>query len=176
MLRTPSNRRKKRVTQRINLIPILDGVFIFIFFLLMSSSFIKIHEIESKIPIVSTKTPPPTKKKPLALTLKLRKNTIKVYTGSPATLVKTIARDSDGEYKLESLHNHLIRIKRKHVKEKTIVLEPLFDIKYEELVKVMDAVRMFRTTDPKITAKSKDNVDIIVNELFSNIVFGNIQS
>ena len=44
MLRAPSRRQRKEPEKRLNLIPILDSVFIFIFFLLMSANFIKIFE------------------------------------------------------------------------------------------------------------------------------------
>ena len=57
MLRAPSRRKRKEPVKRLNLIPILDAVFIFIFFLLMSANFIKIYEVQSDVPIVST-TPP----------------------------------------------------------------------------------------------------------------------
>lgn len=177
MLRRPSNRRKKRPVERANLVPILDGVFILIFFLLMSTSFLKIYELESKIPITSAgDPPPPSKKQPLALTMKINRGSLDLYRGIPSQLIRSFKKISEDKYDLETLHNYLVKLKQRHKNEKTIILEPLFDIEYEQIVAIMDAVRMFRNTDPKITVKSKDNVDIIVEDLFSNIVFGNIQS
>ena len=93
----------------------------------------------------------------------------------PSYAIKSFGKIGETEYDLESLHNYLVELKSKHKKEKTIVIEPLFDVTYEQIVKIMDAVRMFRKTDPKITIL-QDGVDVFVEELFNDIIFGNIQS
>ena len=175
MLRAPSNRRKSRGSQRLNLIPILDAVFIFIFFLLFSASFIKVYEVGSNVPIVSTAKPPTSPKKPLALTLKITGSELTLYTGIPSTVIKSFGKIDETEYDLESLHNFLVELKSKYKEEKSIIIEPLYDITYEQIVKIMDAVRMFRKTDPTITIQ-KNGIDIFLEELFSDIIFGNIQS
>ena len=175
MLRAPSNRRKGKGQHRLNLIPILDAVFIFIFFLLFSASFIKIYEVGSNVPLVSTAQPPKNPKKPLALTLKITDSELTLYRGVPSSRIKSFGKIDESEYDLESLHNYLVELKAKHKKEKTIVIEPIFDVTYEQIVKIMDAVRMFRNTDPKITIQ-QDGIDVFVEELFNDIIFGNIQS
>ena len=63
-------RRRMKKPPKLNLIPILDAIFIFIFFLLMSAQFIDIYEIGSDAPITSTSSPE-NKKPPLNLTLEL---------------------------------------------------------------------------------------------------------
>ncbi|MBL6989195.1 MAG: biopolymer transporter ExbD [Bacteriovoracaceae bacterium] len=176
MYRVPSRKKKKHKISAPNLIPILDAVFIFIFFLLMSANFTKIFEISSDIPIVSNQPPPKSKKPPLALTLKLTANDIKVYTGVPSTYVKRFGRMINGQYDLLSLHDYLIKLKKRHVREKSIIVEPIVDIKYEELVKVMDSVRTLSNTDEAIYQKDKDGLDVRIKDLFSKIVFGNIGS
>ena len=65
-MRTAPKRKKKKV-ERLNLIPILDAVFIFIFFLLMSAQFLEIYQVGSDLPI-ATDAPPPKDKDPLNLT------------------------------------------------------------------------------------------------------------
>lgn len=176
MYRAPSRRMKKKEVKKPNLIPILDAVFIFIFFLLMSSSFLNIHEIQSDVPIISNKTPPKNKKPPLALTLKIRASKIQVLTGVPSRVRLNIGKNSDGDYDLIALRTYLIKLKKKHKMEKDIVFEPIVDLNYEEIVKIMDSVRILNKTDPDIWTKNKDGSDQRVKELFSNIVFGNIQS
>ena len=47
MIRAPSGRKNKKKVKPLNLIPILDSVFIFIFFLLMSANFVEFFEIQS---------------------------------------------------------------------------------------------------------------------------------
>ncbi len=176
MYRVPSRRKRKTDIEKPNLTPILDAVFIFIFFLLMSANFIKIYEIPSDVPIVSASKPPKSKKKPLALTLKIYANSLRVYKGVPSSLIKTIGKNAQGKYDLENLHNFLVQIKQRYVSEKTIILEPKIDIKYEELVKIMDSSRLLKNTDPAIYQKGEGGVEQKLRFLFGNIVFGNIQS
>jgi biopolymer transport protein ExbD len=176
MLRAPSRRKRKEPVQKLNLIPILDAVFIFIFFLLTSASFIKIYEIQSDVPIISS-APPPSKKKPLALTLKITATGISVLQGVPSKTTQTFSKRSDGEYETEKLHNYLVSIKRRYKRERSVIFEPVVNVSYEVLVKIMDSVRILRRTDPSIYLKDRKNkLEIKVNELFDKIVFGNIQS
>lgn len=177
MYNVPSRRRKgKKSLDKPNIVPILDAVFIFLFFLLMSSSFFKMFEIPSDVPIISTKKPPKKKEKPLALTLRIEKRKMRLYTGVPSRLNKTIRNLADGSYNLEELHNHLIGLKRAHPKEKDIIFEPVSNIPYEQLVKIMDSVRILRNTDESIYQKDQDGIDVKINFLFTEIIFGNIQS
>lgn len=175
MYRVPSRKSKRQTVVKPNLIPILDAVFIFIFFLLMSASFIKIYEIPSDVPLVSDQEPPPNKK-PLALTLKITDSNISVYTGIPSRAIRSFGKDSEGNYDLESLHTFIVKVKADNPTEKTAILEPLVDITYEEIVKIMDALRVVRNTDESIYVKGKDGTDEKLKTLFDNIVFGNIIS
>ena len=175
MLRAPSRRKRKEPVKRLNLIPILDAVFIFIFFLLMSANFIKIYEVQSDVPIVSS-APPKSNKKPLALTLKVTGAGLKLYTGVPSKLVKRINKTPEGEYNLEALHDFMVDIKKTNKQERSLILEPIIDIEYEALVKIMDAVRMYRNTDEKVWYQDKQGVDVQAKHLFDQIVFGNIRS
>lgn len=176
MLRAPSRRKRKEQPQRLNLIPILDAVFIFIFFLLMSANFIKIFEVQSDVPIISDSPPPPSKKKPLALTVKATSTGLNIYTGVPGNLIKKISKTSSGDYDFETLHSFMVSLKQRNKDERSVILEPLIDIEYEVIVKIMDAVRLFRNTDEKIFIKDKDGIDTPAKYLFDKIVFGNIRS
>ncbi|MCK5884114.1 MAG: biopolymer transporter ExbD [Bacteriovoracaceae bacterium] len=174
MYKTPSSRRKKRNDTKLNLAPVLDAIFIFIFFLLMSASFSKIYEIASDVPMVSN-SEPPKNHKPLALTIKVYEKGFYVYTGVPSQRIKIIPKQ-EAKYDTEGLHKFLVEIKKKNTKENSAILEPVIDITYEELVLLMDSVRMLRPTDDDIYGKDKEGIDVRIKELFSEIVFGNIQS
>ena len=176
MYHLPSRRSKKYQFKRPNLIPILDAVFIFIFFLLMSADFIKIFEIQSNVPIVSNSPPPKNKKRPLALTLRIYKDYIGIYTGVPSVRSAKITKVSKNSYDLNKLHSYLLKLKSKHINERTIIFEPIFDLKYDELVKIMDSVRLIRNTDNSIYKKDKDGNDQKIRVLFDDIVYGNIRS
>ena len=177
MLRTPSGRRnQRRPAEKINLIPILDSIFIFIFFLLMSASFLNIFEISSEAPIVSDSPPPPSKKKQLTLTIIIDSNKISVATGESGTISQSFPKISKDEYELTGLKQYLISLKKQYTKENTAILEPKIDLKYETLVKIMDTIRLLNSTDEDIYYTDKDGVSKKVETLFDNIIFGNILS
>ncbi len=175
MLRKPSRRNYRYQFKRPNLIPVLDAVFIFIFFLLLSANFMSLYEINSNVPIVSSSPPPKTKKKPLNLGLKIYKNKLKVLSGVPQKTIKTIKNIND-KYDLTTLHDFLIGIKKRNLHEKTIIFEPVTNLEYEILVMIMDSVRMLQNTDPSLFIKDKDQQDRKIFTLFDDIVFANIKS
>lgn len=174
-MHAPSKRRKRRPDDKLNLTSIMDAIFIFIFFLLMSANFIKVFEINSPIPMVSEEEPQDDKK-PLALTLNIEEDRIDIFTGVPSALYKKISRNTEGKYDLEALHQAMIELKNANPKEEAIIFMPMIDINYEELVKVMDSVRLITNTDEPIFVKGKDGIDTKITTLFSNILFGNIGS
>lgn len=173
--RTPTSRKAKKKQEGLNLIPILDAVFIFIFFLLMSTQFVKIFEIGSDIPIVSNQEPPKSKKKPLALTVAIKKRGFVVSTGIPSKVVSSIKK-LNGEYDIDTLHNFLVKLKQGNLNEEDVVLEPTTDITYDEMIRIMDAVRLLKNTDDALFKKDKDGVDVQIKTLFSKIIFGNLMS
>ena len=176
MLRSPSGRRNKRNSgSKINLIPILDSVFIFIFFLLMSASFLKVFEISSEVPIVSSSPAPKSKKKPLALTIIIERKKISVATGVPSKIRKNFTKNNQ-EYDLSALKQYLINLKKRYKSENTALFEPRFDIDYDTLVKIMDSVRILEETDEDIFYTDKDGVNRRLKTLFDNIIFTNILS
>ncbi len=176
MYNLPSRRRRKNNKRIVpNLIPVLDAVFIFIFFLLMSANFTKIFEIPSNVPMVSTEEPKKNEK-PLALTVKIKNGFIEIFTGVPSRRIHQIANVSDKIPNLDQLHSVLFNIKKSNIKEKTAILEPIVDIEYDLIIKIMDSIRLINHTDESLYRKDKDGIDTKVEELFNNIIFGNIQS
>lgn len=174
--RKPTSRHKKKKDEGINLVPILDAVFILIFFLLMSAQFVKIYEIGSNVPIISNSEPPKDKKKPLALTLTISKRGFKLASGVPSKTIKSISKTGEGKYDLIALHDYLINIKKNNLSEEVIVFEPVVDLTYEDIVKIMDSVRMLKKTDDTLFKKDKDGIDVQIKTLFSKIMFGNLMS
>lgn len=176
MYRTPSSRKRNKKENRLNLIPILDAIFIFIFFLLMSASFFKVYEIQSDVPIVSDSPPPKNQKPPLALTISIYKSKINIATGVPSRVIKSFENLSDGVYDVDGLHDYLIKLKKNHLSEKTALMEPKYNMSYDDIVKVMDAVRMFKDTDEALFEKDKNGLTVKVEKLFGNIIFSNVMS
>ncbi|MFP5457090.1 MAG: ExbD/TolR family protein [Bacteriovoracia bacterium] len=173
-MKLPSSRRKKKPQEKLNLVPIMDAVFIFIFFLLMSAQFLQVMEIGSDVPIISSAEPPKPDKDPLALQLRIEEKSLVLLKGLNAQVVGKYDRRADGSYDLETLHQKLIELKKTKVEEESIILQPEWDISYEEIIKIMDAVRLLNNTDEAIFKKGKDGLDEKVKTLFAKIIFGNL--
>ena len=176
MIKVPSSRKRRKAEEKLNLVPIMDSIFIFIFFLLMSSTFLKIYEIGSDVPIVSDAEPPKDEKDPLALSMKIDDNTITLSQGVPSKLFQTFTRTPGGEFNYAEIHQTLIEVKKKHTDENMIIFEPVGDLTYDEIVKIMDAVRMLEKTDEAIFRKNKEGLEEKVPDLFSKIIFSNLMS
>lgn len=176
MLRVPTSRKRRNPEEKLNLVPILDSVFIFIFFLLMSASFLKIYEIGSPIPLVSDQEPPKSKKVPLALTMQAETNVITLKSGVPSRVIHKFNRKPSGEFDYEEIHSALINIKKQHMDEDSIMFEPDGDLTYEEIVKIMDAIRVLNKTDEALYKTNKDGIDEKVKNLFDKIIFSNTMS
>lgn len=135
--------RKKKEAPKLNLIPILDSVFIFIFFLLLSTQFVQTHEIGTEAPSVRS-TDMPHKKDPLNLTANIDTQGIVLTTGLNDKVYRKIAMtevDDKKQYDVEKFKKTLSEIKSKHVKETSIVFKPNKKVKFEDIVALMDAAR-----------------------------------
>jgi biopolymer transport protein ExbD len=166
-------KRKNKKQQKLNLIPILDAVFIFIFFLLMSAQFLEIYEIDSDAPAVKMVDKDDKKKKePLNLTLEISKNKIKVLTGVEAKLVTSIDM-KDKEYDLEKLKKTLVDIKMKNSTESSVVLRPSENVPYEQIIKIIDTTRKLKDSEPELIVETKDGQKK-TRKLFDQIIFETI--
>lgn len=158
-------RRRMKKPPKLNLIPILDAIFIFIFFLLMSAQFIDIYEIGSDAPITSTSSPE-NKKPPLNLTLELNGEKIVVKTGLDENVYKTY-KVSD----LKNLNKGLIELKKLHPKENSAIIKPNKNFKYEKIIKVIDYTREIRETNVFVTAIDDKNRKSPSKKLFDKVIF-----
>jgi biopolymer transport protein ExbD len=160
--------RKMKKPDKINLIPILDAIFIFIFFLLMSAQFIDIYQIGSDAPISASSEKHPDKK-PLNLTIVLKGKQIIVKTGLEEKIYKT--------YKLaqlDKLNEGLIELKKQYPKEESAIIKPTQNFKYDKIIKVIDNTREIRKENVYITALDKNNRKVASKVLFEKIIFETI--
>lgn len=157
--------RKLKKPEKLNLIPILDAIFIFIFFLLMSAQFIDIYEIGSDAPITATSSPD-NKKQPLNLTIELNEEKIVVKTGMDENVYKTYKLTE-----LSSLNKGLIELKKLHPEEDSAIFKPNKEFKYEKIIKVIDHTREITEKDTYITAIDKNNRKFPSKKLFEKIIF-----
>lgn len=164
-------KKKKKQNCKPNVIPILDAVFIFIFFLLMSAQFLEIYQIGSDAPAVQTITEDnKDKRPPLNLTLVVKKSKILVQTGLEGKTLRTIGL-IDGNYDLISLNKELIEIKKKNVGEESVIIKPDSKVQYKKLVYIMDSCREVPNNAAAIIAKNKKGKMIETRSLFQQIIF-----
>lgn len=144
---------KIKKPEKLNLVPILDSVFIFIFFLLMSAQFVDVYEIGSSVPMMKEAKNEKQEKDPLNLTLEVSKTQIVVKTGLHSPRSRTFASEQKKE-----IRDYLTELKRQHPKENTMILKADPKISFQNLVTVIDS-----------TQKEKGSKE----ELFPQIVFDN---
>lgn len=165
-------RRSKKI-ERLNLTPILDAIFIFIFFLLMSAQFIDIHQIGSDAPAIATiSEDKKDKEPPLNLTLDIRNEEILVTTGLDNRVFKRIRlQEKDGKLVLTDLIKALIQLKTKHIEEKSVIIKPTQEFKYQKLVQIMDAVKKLEKNQGVVSGKNKKGSKVETDTLFDQIIF-----
>lgn len=145
--------RKLKKPEKLNLVPILDSVFIFIFFLLMSAQFVDVYEIGSSLPMTKEAKEEKEEKDPLNLTLEVTKDQVVVKTGLRKTISRSFASTQTKEMK-----DYLSELKRSHPKENTMILKADPKVSFQNLITVIDS-----------TQAPKDSKD----KLFEQIVFDN---
>ena len=159
MYSKPSTRRIKRRPKPLNLVPILDAVFILIFYLLMSAQFFKTYQIGSDYPLASNKPAPPQKKESLNLKINIKKDLIEVFTGMDENLERSFP--IEGISSLMMFNKFLVDKKRQYPDEKVAIVTPESKAKYKTIIKVMDYIKSDFTAEEELP-------------LFSDLIIGNI--
>lgn len=150
--------KKKKKLEKLNLIPILDAIFIFIFFLLMSAQFIDIYQLETEAPVTQAVSKEEIKdKEPLNLKVIINDKNVVIKTGLSTSKSKSFDSTEEG---LKNMQQYLTKLKKSHPKEKTVTVAPKNKVTYKKIVPVIDKVK---------TATDKG----IAIELFSLVVFEN---
>ena len=163
--------RKKNTlpeVEKLNLVPIMDAVFIFIFFLLFSAQFIKMYEIETDAPLIS-EVPQEQKleKDPLNLTVKVLKNIIELRTGVDQNVHATFFKSSKGY--LKKLKDTVVKLRVKHPSEAYVIIAPIAQISYDEIVQLIDSVQKLPDNKKTMIITKGGKVQKI-NKIFKQIV------
>lgn len=149
--------------ERLNLVPIMDAVFIFIFFLLFSAQFIKIYEIETSAPVVS-EVPQDIKldKDPLNLKVKVNNKIVSIHTGIDEKIVLKV------EYtfkNLDKIRGKIWNLKLKNPKEDHAIIVPSPGVDYEKIINVIEAVQVLPNKMKTYNLNDKE-----ISKIFSQIV------
>lgn len=137
---------KMKKPEKLNLVPILDSVFIFIFFLLMSAQFVDVYEIGSSLPMTKEAAPEEKQEKdPLNLTLEITKEKVVVKTGLRNPKSKTFASTQ-----VQEMKDYLLELKRLNPKENTMILKTDPKVPFQNLVTVIDNTQMHKDSKEKL--------------------------
>jgi biopolymer transport protein ExbD len=129
------NQRFKKI-EKLNLVPILDSVFIFIFFLLSSAQFIEIREISTSTPAIKT-IKSTDKNEPLNLTILVEDKNLKIQSGFKNKLEKSFIRNNEAE-----IVDYLLSLKNKFPKEETVIIKAQTKTSFQEVVSVVDLTKI----------------------------------
>ena len=127
--------RKLKKPEKLNLVPILDSVFIFIFFLLMSAQFLDVYEIGSSVPMTK-EIPDKSKKDPLNLTVRISKEKLEFKAGTRNPISKTFNHDEK-----EKILSFLSGLKKSHPTESTLIVKADPKVPFQTVISVIDQTR-----------------------------------
>jgi biopolymer transport protein ExbD len=153
----------------------MDALITLIAFLMYTMSFLALTSLDSLVPLSSQESPPAKlPQKPLQLTLAVKEKEVEI--SSPFDLIATtkIPHLEENKPDLTAIHEALIKVKQQFANENKIVLMPHPSANYDELVGIMDAVRILEPSDPPIFTKNAQGTDEAVKVLFSDLTFGNL--
>lgn len=175
-MKRPSFRRRSKGIQEIDLplVPVMDAFVTLIAFLLLATSLLAVTLIDTPVPVV-TNEPPDPNDKPLNLQLRIDQDKLTLSSSSNKVAKQEFPKVDKG-YDTAKLHEALLAIRQQHQTEKNIVFLPAAEVKYDDLVQLMDATRLLAKTDPPFYLKGKDGVDRPDQFLFPTVVFGNVIS
>lgn len=153
---------KKIEIPKINVVPILDAVFIFIFFLLMNTQIGEFFQIATSKPIVKSVTASQMEElKGKFFKIKVSDTKILFTEGAKENVIKEFDWTPEG---LTALHEFAVQMREKNPKEKSIVIKSKENIKYKEIVKVADAVQ-------KKIKVAESSGKVIMGPVFENLAF-----
>jgi biopolymer transport protein ExbD len=135
--------------KRLNLIPILDAIFIFIFFLLMSTEFVHLVKLTINKDTIASHGLEGSRKDKFSLSLLLNKNSILVKAMIEGKEKVELIKNKEEGANLDLLYKKLLFFKKKFPSKREIVIRSKKDIKYEQIIKVIETVRTFKKEDHK---------------------------
>ena len=183
-------RHKKKVAKRknrkyrdiqLNIMPFIDVFSVLNTFLLMSAVFLSIGIIKVQIPFF-TNSPPPTKpKRSLTVNVDVVLDKVTVQTSYTAPPVN--AQNYPFPLTVQGItdmHNKLVEIRRSDQETDLVTVFSDDLVTFEDLSKVLDAVKLRRPTDPTIENKFTDEGDDLIEKannkifIYPKIVMGSV--
>ena len=169
--------RTEDSTFELNLAPMLDIIVSIVPMLLLSVAFVHVTVIDTPVPqAVEKAMAQNNEKNQVQISLAVSKKTGFRFTvtekGQTREMVVAL---KDNKLDLDGLHKQTMSIKRNHPDIFRLELNPDEAVPLEEIVQVMDRVRMLAKEEGKVTFKDVETgKPVETNLLFPDIVFGNV--
>jgi biopolymer transport protein ExbD len=166
-------------TFELNLAPMLDIIVSIIPMLLLSVAFVQITVIDTPVPqAVEKAIAAANEKNKDVVQIQLR---VSKQEGFRFTVIdrgqtkETVVSNKDAKLDLEGLHKETLALKASYPDVFRLELNPDEAVPLEEIVAVMDRIRMTAAGEPKVTFTDADTgKPVETNLLFPDIVFGNV--
>jgi biopolymer transport protein ExbD len=165
-------------TFELNLAPMLDIIVSIVPMLLLSVAFVHVTMIETPVPQAVEKAIAAANEKNkdvVQVQLSVSKKdgfhfTIKDRDQTKETIVALKGNKLD----LEGLHKETLSLKKTYPDIFKLELNPEENVPLDEIVAVMDNLRVGAASEPKVVFKDEAGKAIETNLLFPDIVFGNV--
>src|SRR5271156_2364991 len=155
-----SNRRSSAAHDfELNLTPIIDCFVTLICFLLLSATYVNLVGLEAKVPISVPSSSVKAQDEPkFKLDLTLMNGAVELdAVGAGSASGRRKIANIAGKVDYAALHAALVRIKTERPKEFSISFASDVEMKYEDLVRLMDATRNLDAKDPAFTVQDERN-------------------
>ena len=173
------NLREGEISTEIDLSPLLALMVTLIPMLLLQTSFITLKMLETNLPILSDRAQEEQKNdKEVEFDLNVflkNDNSVVVETVVNKSKVesKTFKSTLSKEINLDLIQEEILKIKTKYPEQVSAKITPENQIKYTQIVKVLDVMRKTKNSE-YIRYKDKKGKAVETAMLFPDIIFGNI--
>lgn len=163
-------------TFELNLAPMLDIIVSIVPMLLLSVAFVHITVVETPIPqAVEKAIAQNSKKTAVQVTLSVSKSAgFRLSVNDNGQMKETVVALKGNQFDLEGLHKETLSLKQTYPDVFRLELNPEENVPLEEIVAVMDRVRMTVSGEPKVVFKDEAGKSIETNLMFPDVVFGNV--
>jgi len=176
----PSERTHRiKADEELNLTSFMDIITNLMFFLLLFANLIPVVIIDAPLPKIARTADEvrvaKEQEKDLEVVVRITPNglTVQSILGRKRFVAK-----SAGEFPLTQFHQFLVSLHSKRPKSRAITIVPTDSVKYDSIIKVMDASREyvqgdpgFKELPPEIVGKPEG---LQFNRLFSDVSFGGV--
>ncbi|MEZ4742155.1 MAG: biopolymer transporter ExbD [Bdellovibrionota bacterium] len=171
------------ITVELNLMPFIDVFSLMTTFLLFSAVFIQIGILEVQVPFLSNAAPPADDKPSRIISVKtdLTKDSIEILTEwSEAPKDPQSYKFNHNDAGIQEMHKKLVEIRMANPDTDKLTFFVDDEIKYEEMTKVLDSIKLLDEADPDMrlpAGKDDDGEEETTHQtryLYKKVIMGSV--